>query len=158
MASMSEIKQQALNLLWGGKPDEARRLIEGKRQELQEQMDELTGLLPGGRAQGELTLADVRRLNGNDATHPDELSDDQKDMRRRKVIEAAKKHLKLFGNTVSVDKIKEMLDGEGIELGVQENRKTTTISNILRHSGQYQKISKGKFRPKTAPNRGEDLI
>lgn len=148
MTSVVGIKDTVLALLWQGDPDGAKECIEKERSRLQQQLAELDDLMPslqGGRV--ETTLATVSGIafgNGSGNVHVTELDDHAKDIRRRHILALAEDDEK-YDDRVSVTRIVQALDREGFNLGVQENRKSTTVSNILRHSGQYTKLARGVF-------------
>lgn len=147
MTSVKEIRGRALQLLWDGKPDEARQLIESERHALRRVLDELDSLLPDHQRQDEPRMR-VLGAGTFAAKKPAEFSDDEREARKQKVLAVAKEHEKqAVGKVVSVRYLQRLLDEEGFDLGVQHNRKATAISNILRHSGQYKKVGVGRFRP-----------
>lgn len=144
MTSTEKIKREALRMLWNKQQDKAQELILKELERLDRQRAELAQLLPES-----VTVA-VPVVMGDDG----QLSmlekvwdEDALQERRALVLELADKQAAGFGYPVSVTKIRAELDRQGFDMGVQDNRKTTAIAGILRHSGQYEKVSKGKFAP-----------
>lgn len=144
MTVADKIKRETYRLLWDGEQDKARDLILERLNQLDKERAELAEMLPGSvTVTAPVVMGDDGQLSMLDKVW----DEDALQERRTLVLDLADKQAAELGVPISVAKIKAELDKQGFEMGVQENRKTTAIAGILRHSGRYEKVTKGKFSP-----------
>ncbi len=142
MDSVSRIQQEIIDILLDNEKSKAIALIEDlikkECESLQGQIGSLRGILSSVKGGDSSEV----RLIGN--TDPDIEAAAKKD-RREHVIAAAKVVAPNIGDSASVYVILRALKNEGYTLGVQPNRQSTAVSNILRHSDDFKKTAKGHY-------------
>jgi len=155
------LKKQVNDLLWEGKPQEARALIarenesiqagieaaEKHLQELEAKKRVILDIGPPGIA-AQQSPEQRPRMSSEQiaAVFKSAESDIDKDARNLRVLEvardlASKREDRRVVVAVLAAKLREL----GIDMGVADNRVNTALSNILIKSGGYTKLNKGLF-------------
>lgn len=139
--TLEQIKKEVSELLWGGKPSQARARIDEACAVFEHNIKELRALLPDSdqdedEDEDEGEDEDEEVLDG-----PEE----KKRERREFVLDLAKKLAPASGSQLSVLQLLKSLKAESYDLGVPENRRATAVSSILSRSGKYNKIGKGIY-------------
>lgn len=162
MNTTSAPNELILKLLWAGKPEEAREVLNKSRsdaeaamQGLQAQIAEQKAMLdglsqmtaathPGTQNRQEDKDAKVIRRYNPVVNRSHEDPGERRDVVIRSAIEVGR----TAGGPFNISKVIAALEKEKFDLGVESNRRGTSIGNILNKSSQFNRIAAGVYEYK----------